>query len=276
MRLAFFSRMIAMTRRRWIVAAVALVALVGLASVIALFFIDEPLRRYTEAKMNARLKGYTATIGALHFSPINFSLELKDTVIVQNEHPDPPVANIGRLYASVHWQALLSGRVVGDILIDRPVVVLDLPRRSRRSTTPPRSRTRDGKTRSRRSIRSRSTSFGSRAATSPTRTMGPSSPCACRIWRSRPPISATCTPRKGCIPRRCASDRARVRGRLGERHRLGRLPRRAPRRVHDRRQARRHRARLLQAHHRSLQRGDGPGHCSPPRARSRSRPNSSR
>jgi uncharacterized protein DUF748 len=120
--------MITMTRRRWIVAAVALVVLAGLASAVALFFIDEPLRRYTEAKMNARLKGYTVTIGALHFSPINFSLELRDTVIVQNEHPDPPVANIERLYASVHWRALLSGRVVGDILIDRPVVFLDLPK----------------------------------------------------------------------------------------------------------------------------------------------------
>jgi hypothetical protein len=118
--------MITMTRRRWIVAAVALLALAGLASAIALF-IDEPLRRYTEAKMNARLKGYTATIGALHFSPINFSLELRDTVVVQHEHPDPPVANIERLHASVHWRALLAGRVVGDILIDRPVVVLDLP-----------------------------------------------------------------------------------------------------------------------------------------------------
>jgi len=120
--------MITMTRRRWIVAGAGLLILAGLASVTALFFIDEPLRRYTEAKMNARLKGYTATIGALHFSPINFSLELRDTVIVQHEHPDPPVANIGRLYASVHWKALLSGRVVGDILIDRPVVVLDLPK----------------------------------------------------------------------------------------------------------------------------------------------------
>ncbi len=126
MRLAS-SHMITMTRRRWIVAAVALLALAGLASAIALFFIDEPLRRYTEAKMNARLKGYTVTIGALHFSPINFSLELRDTVVVQHEHPDPPVANIERLYASVHWRALLSGRVVGDILIDRPVVFLDLP-----------------------------------------------------------------------------------------------------------------------------------------------------
>ncbi|MGH7348700.1 MAG: DUF748 domain-containing protein [Candidatus Rokuibacteriota bacterium] len=118
--------MIPLTRRRWIVAAVALLALVGLASAAALFFVDEPLRRYTEAKMNARLKGYTATVGALHFSPINFSLELRDTVIVQDEHPDPPVASIERLYASVHWRALLSGRVVGDILIDRPVVVLNL------------------------------------------------------------------------------------------------------------------------------------------------------
>ncbi|HEY7435212.1 MAG TPA: DUF748 domain-containing protein [Methylomirabilota bacterium] len=117
-----------MTRRRWAVAAVTLVVLAGLASAAALFFLDEPLRRYTEAKVNARLKGYTATIGVLHFSPINFSLELRDTVIVQNAHPDPPVANIERLHASVHWRALLSGRVVGDILIDRPVVFLDLPK----------------------------------------------------------------------------------------------------------------------------------------------------
>ena len=128
--------MLAMTRRRWIVAAIALIVLAGLASAGALFFIDEPLRRYSEAKMNARLKGYTATIGALHFSPINFSLELRDTVIVQHEHPDPPVANIGRLYASVHWRALLAGRVVGDIIIDRPVVVLDLPQAKEEITDP--------------------------------------------------------------------------------------------------------------------------------------------
>ncbi|MGH7399977.1 MAG: DUF748 domain-containing protein [Candidatus Rokuibacteriota bacterium] len=115
-----------MTRRRWIITGVALLALVVVASAAVLLFIDEPLRRYTEAKMNASLKGYTVTVGALHFSPINFSLELRDTVIVQDEQPDPPVASIERLYASVHWRALLSGRVVGDILIDRPIVVLNL------------------------------------------------------------------------------------------------------------------------------------------------------
>jgi hypothetical protein len=118
--------MIGMPRRCWIVATAALLAVAALTSVAALFFIDEPLRRYTEAKMNARLQGYTATVGRLHFSPTTFSLDLRDVVIVQDEHPDPPVATIARLYASVHWRALLSGRVVGDVLIDRPVVVLNL------------------------------------------------------------------------------------------------------------------------------------------------------
>jgi hypothetical protein len=126
MRLAAHDLMIAMTRRRLVVAAVALLGFAGIAAAAALFFIDEPLRRYTEAKMNARLQGYTVTIRALHLSPINFSLELRDLTIVQNEHPDPPVASIGRLHASVHWRAVLSGRVVGDVLIDRPVVFLNL------------------------------------------------------------------------------------------------------------------------------------------------------
>jgi hypothetical protein len=114
------------TTRRWIAAVGALVALGLIASVIALFFIDEPLRRYTEAKMNGSLKGYTVTIGHLHFNPINFSLDLRDTTVVQNQYPDPPVAKIDRLYASVHWKALLSGKVVGDILIEHPVVFLNL------------------------------------------------------------------------------------------------------------------------------------------------------
>ena len=114
-----------MTTRRWLLAAGALVVLLLVASVVALFFIDEPLRRYTEVKMNASLEGYTVRIRTLHFSPINFSVDLRDTVIVQDQQPDPPVASIERLHASVHWRALLSAHVVGDVLIDHPVVVLN-------------------------------------------------------------------------------------------------------------------------------------------------------
>jgi hypothetical protein len=115
-----------MTTRRWLVAVGALVTLLLAASVIALFFVDEPLRRYTEARMNASLEGYTARVGRMHFNPINFSMDVRDIVIAQNEHPDPPVASIERIHASVHWRALLAGRVVGDALIDHPVVVLNL------------------------------------------------------------------------------------------------------------------------------------------------------
>ena len=114
------------TARRWLVAVAALLVLLVVASVVALFFIDEPLRRYTEAKMNASLTGYTARIGKLHFGPTNFSMDLHDVVIFQNEHPDPPVANFQRIYASVHWRALLHGRIVGDVLIEHPIVVLNL------------------------------------------------------------------------------------------------------------------------------------------------------
>ncbi len=101
-------------------------ALVVLIAVVAAYFIDEPLRRQTEARINAALKGYTVRIGALDFHPIGFSLDLEDTVITQNANPDPPVARIPNLTASVDWKALLFGRVVADFTIDDPVVVINL------------------------------------------------------------------------------------------------------------------------------------------------------
>ena len=90
------------------------------------FLIDEPLRRYTEAKMNRALKGYTVRIKKLDFHPHGFSLDLKGLTLVQDAHPDPAVADIPYLHASVNWKALLHGRVVGDMLIDRPKVYMNL------------------------------------------------------------------------------------------------------------------------------------------------------
>jgi hypothetical protein len=101
-------------------------ALVVLIAVVAAYFIDEPLRQQTEAKINAALKGYTVRIGALDFHPIGFSLDLEDTVIIQNANPEPPVARIPNLTASVDWKALLFGRVVADFTIDDPVIVINL------------------------------------------------------------------------------------------------------------------------------------------------------
>ena len=86
------------TRWRWVLGALAV--LLVLAYAVA-FLIDEPLRRTIERQMNARMKGYTARIGYLNFHPIGFSVDLRDLVLVQDAHPDPPIMRVPRLSASV-------------------------------------------------------------------------------------------------------------------------------------------------------------------------------
>jgi hypothetical protein len=113
-------------RRHWIAITVPLAILVILAYALA-FLIDEPLRRYTEAKVNRALKGYTARIDVLDFHPFGFSLDLEGVTVTQDEHPDPPVLRIAQLSASVHWRALLHGQLVADIEIEQPTVYLNLP-----------------------------------------------------------------------------------------------------------------------------------------------------
>jgi len=113
-------------RRHWMAIGIPIAVVLIIAYTIA-FLIDEPLRRYTEAKMNHALKGYTARIGKLDFHPLGYSLDLWDVVVTQDAHPDPAVLRIARLSASVHWRALLSGRLVGDIELEKPTVYLNLP-----------------------------------------------------------------------------------------------------------------------------------------------------
>lgn len=76
--------------------------------------------------MNRHLTDYTVRVGKAYFHPIGLSLDLEDLVLLQNEIPDPPVASIKRLHASVHWTALIKGRLVGDFLIGRPKLYINL------------------------------------------------------------------------------------------------------------------------------------------------------
>lgn len=89
-------------------------------------FIDEPLRRYMERTVNDRLDGYTVRIGRLDFQPIGFSLDLEDFVISQDANPIPPMANIRKVSASVHWRDLLRAKIVADWQIVRPTVFINL------------------------------------------------------------------------------------------------------------------------------------------------------
>lgn len=99
----------------------------GLATLITVlvvgsFFVDEPLRRYMEKTLNQKLQGYTVRLPGLDFHPLGFSLTLKGLTISQNAHPNPPIAEIPQLHASVHWRALLHARLVADFLFRQPKV----------------------------------------------------------------------------------------------------------------------------------------------------------
>src|SRR4026207_2045971 len=96
------------------------VALLLLLLLIAALFVDEPLRGYIEGKMNRSLKAYRVHIGALDFHPLGGSVDLHEIRLERVDEPNPPVATIARWSASVHWRALLSGRLVNDQEIERP------------------------------------------------------------------------------------------------------------------------------------------------------------
>src|SRR6266498_850672 len=89
---------------RW--GAGILVALV-LVLFIASFFLDEPLRRYMENKLNQDLKGYSVRLPGLHFQLIGLTMTLKGLTVFQEAHPKPPVAQFPVLRAGVHWQEIL-------------------------------------------------------------------------------------------------------------------------------------------------------------------------
>ena len=110
-------------RMRWGLGALALLLIVLFVAVRGM---DEPLRRRVESGMNQALKGYRVTLGKLHFHPIGFSIDLVDWEIVQEANPDPPVAFVPKLHASLQWGELVRGHVVADFRIDRPKVNLDL------------------------------------------------------------------------------------------------------------------------------------------------------
>ena len=115
-----------------------LLGVVGLIllAVIASFFVDETLRRSMEREINRRLTGYSARVPRLHFSIFDLSVTLRDTSVSQNAHPDPPVAYLPRLRASVQWKELFSGHIVSDFLFDKPRIHVNLPQLNKEASDP--------------------------------------------------------------------------------------------------------------------------------------------
>ncbi len=106
----------------WILAAAILLVI----AIVAQHF-DEYLRRTLEAKINQQLHGYTVTLAGAHLNPFGLALTLSGAVIRQQAHPEPPVASIPELQASVQWRELLRFHLAANAVFERPRVNINLP-----------------------------------------------------------------------------------------------------------------------------------------------------
>jgi hypothetical protein len=108
---------------RW---GVGIPVALALVLYIASFFLDEPLRRITEEKINRDLKGYSVLLPGLHVQLIGLSSTLKGLTILQQAHPDPSIAYFPILKVSIHWREILSGRLVAELRLDQPKININL------------------------------------------------------------------------------------------------------------------------------------------------------
>jgi hypothetical protein len=109
-------------RPRRLILVLGGLTVLGITAAIAIHAVDEPLRRHMEQQLNASLTGYRVRIGALRLHVLGGSLDLLDSTIAQTANPEPPLAWVPRLHASVHWRALLHGALAADFWFDRPVL----------------------------------------------------------------------------------------------------------------------------------------------------------
>jgi len=111
--------------RRWKIFA-GLVLLFVLALGLADVLLAAPLRGWAERTMNASLKGYSVRIARFRPHIWRLGFDLEDLVLAQDRHPDPPVGDFGALRFSLQLSELLRFKVVGDLIVDRPALHINL------------------------------------------------------------------------------------------------------------------------------------------------------
>lgn len=108
---------------RWAVGIPVILALVHFG---ASYLLDEPLRRSMERKLNRDLKGYSVRLSGVHVQLIGLTVTVNGLTVLQQAHPDPPVAYFPIVKASIHWRGILVGRFVGELMMDRSKININL------------------------------------------------------------------------------------------------------------------------------------------------------
>lgn len=93
---------------------------------VAPFFLDEPLRRITEKKINQNLKGYAVRLPELHVQWIGFSVTMRGLALFQQAHPEPAIGYFPVIRTTIHWREILRGRLVAESTLDQPEININL------------------------------------------------------------------------------------------------------------------------------------------------------
>jgi hypothetical protein len=121
--------------RRWLQACRShvgrtILSVLALVVLLAFLFADTvvagPMRTWVERKLNSELDGYTVQLARVRPHLWRLAFDLEDLVLLQDTHPDPPVANFPALRFSVDVGELLRFKLVGDLVIERPAVHVNM------------------------------------------------------------------------------------------------------------------------------------------------------
>lgn len=113
-------------RRKVVLWTLGTLVFLAVALFVSSYFLDEPLRRYTEQTANRHLKGYSISLSRMHLQLVGGMVTLEGLKILQDAHPDPPVALMPSIQGTISWRDLFHGRVVTTISMDRPRMHIDL------------------------------------------------------------------------------------------------------------------------------------------------------
>jgi hypothetical protein len=113
-------------RKHWILLTIGgIFAALIVALFVASFFLDDMIRARTEVAMNQKLKGYHVALAHAHLQLVGGILTLNHLKIIQQKHPQPPVADVQAMRFHIQVKELFSRRVVADVLLSRPRVHID-------------------------------------------------------------------------------------------------------------------------------------------------------
>jgi hypothetical protein len=107
----------------WVGGAICSVAI---AVLILSALLNEPLRAFFENRINKNLKGYCIKLADVDVSPFDLSVVLRGVTLIQEKYPEQPIADLEFVDFGLHWRAMLSGRIVGDVALNRPKLHINL------------------------------------------------------------------------------------------------------------------------------------------------------